>query len=209
MISKALNKIHSEIGGNVTLVAVSKQQPIERVRVALDSGQRVFGENRVQEASEKWPELKSEYPDIELHMIGPLQSNKAGDAVLIFDVIQTLDRKKIADACAEEEQKQNKKLSYYIQVNTGEEPQKSGILPQDLNDFYTYIKDNTDLNVIGLMCIPPIDESPGLHFALLKKLAGQLELPELSMGMSNDYKTACQFGATTVRIGSALFGNRK
>ena len=141
-----------------------------------------------------------------MHLIGPLQSNKAADAVQLFDVIQTLDRKKIVDACANEEAKQGRKLKYFIQVNTGEEPQKSGVLPADVDDLYRYANDKLD--VVGLMCIPPQDEAPGLHFALLRKLGKKLNLDQLSMGMSADYKMALKFGATHVRIGSAFFGPR-
>lgn len=206
-ISNNLKTIRNDIGPATQLVAVSKQQPMERVEKALAAGQRIFGENRVQEAAEKWPPLREAYPDIELHMIGPLQSNKAADAVALFDVIQTLDRKKIIDSCAEAQNHQSRTLSYYIQVNTGQEAQKSGVEPDNLGDILKYAQ-SAGLNAIGLMCIPPIDEAPGLHFALLRKLAVKHGLHHLSMGMSSDYKTAVKFGATSVRIGSAIFGAR-
>lgn len=207
-ISNQLHKIKKTIGSDVELVAVSKRQPDDLVRQALEAGQRVFGENQLQEAMSKWPDFRAEYSDITLHMIGPLQSNKAKDAVSLFNCIQTLDRKKIIDACARHQSDLGRELEYYIQVNTGAEDQKSGVLPQQLDDLYIYATENAGLNVVGLMCIPPVDEAPGLHFALLSKLARRLKLNKLSMGMSNDYKTAVQFGATSVRVGSALFGPR-
>ncbi|BCH52756.1 YggS family pyridoxal phosphate-dependent enzyme [Agrobacterium vitis] len=192
----------------VTLVAVSKTFDAEAIRSVILHGQRVFGENRVQESQGKWPELKAETPEIELHLIGPLQSNKAAEAVALFDVIETVDREKIARALAEEMAKQGRQLRLYVQVNTGLEPQKAGIAPQDTVDFVTLCRSELGLDIVGLMCIPPAEENPGPHFALLAKLAGQCGVERLSMGMSGDYETAIAFGATSVRVGSAIFGSR-
>ncbi|MCE6076277.1 YggS family pyridoxal phosphate-dependent enzyme [Agrobacterium vitis] len=192
----------------VTLVAVSKTFDAEAIRPAILHGQRVFGENRVQESQGKWPQLKAETPGIELHLIGPLQSNKAVEAVALFDVIETVDREKIARALAEEMAKQGRRLRLYVQVNTGLEPQKAGIAPQDTVDFVTLCRSELGLDIVGLMCIPPAEENPGPHFALLAKLAGQCGIEHLSMGMSGDYETAIAFGATSVRVGSAIFGHR-
>ena len=194
-------------GGSV-LVAVSKTFPAEDIRPVLDGGQRVFGENRVQEAMGKWPGLRKEYEDIELHLIGPLQSNKAKEAVATFDVIHTVDREKIARVLKSEMQRQSRNLPVFIQVNTGEEPQKAGIAPQDTDAFVTLCRNDIGLNVIGLMCIPPVDEAPGAHFALLQKIADRNALSRLSMGMSSDYEIALSFGATHIRVGSAIFGAR-
>lgn len=194
--------------GSVTLVAVSKTFDAADIHPVLDAGQRVFGENRVQEAQGKWPGLKSAYPDIELHLIGPLQSNKAEDAVALFDVIQTVDREKIAAALASEMKKQGKTPRLYVQVNTGLEDQKAGIDPRETVAFVTRCRDVHGLAIEGLMCIPPFDENPGPHFALLKKLAAECGVGKLSMGMSGDYETAIAFGATHVRVGSAIFGHR-
>ncbi len=192
----------------VTLVAVSKTHGADRVREMLDAGQRVFGENRVQEAEEKFPALKGEYPDLELHLIGPLQTNKARDAVALFDVIQSVDRERIAGALAKEMERLGRRPACYIQVNTGEEPQKAGVLPADLDAFVAACRDTHRLPVVGLMCIPPVDEEPALHFALLAKMAARNGLGRISMGMSADYETAVKLGATHVRVGSALFGAR-
>lgn len=192
----------------VHLIAVSKQQPDEKIEAALATGHRLFGENRVQEATERWAHRRALFPDLRLHLIGPLQSNKAAEAVALFDVIETIDRPKIAKAVSAEMIKQDKKRSCFIQVNTGEEPQKSGIAPQDTLDFVTYCQKDLGLPVMGLMCIPPQTEEPAMHFALLKKLAQQAGLPHLSMGMSADYEDAIAFGADYVRVGSALFGER-
>ena len=192
----------------VHLIAVSKQQPDEKIEAALATGHRLFGENRVQEATERWAHRRAIFPDLRLHLIGPLQSNKAAEAVALFDVIETIDRPKIAKAVSAEMIKQDKKRSCFIQVNTGEEPQKSGIAPQDTLDFVTYCQKDLGLAVMGLMCIPPQTEEPAMHFALLKKLAQQAGLPHLSMGMSADYEDAIAFGADYVRVGSALFGER-
>lgn len=193
---------------DIHLVAVSKKQPDERIQAALDYGHRLYGENRVQEAHERWAHRRAQYPDLKLHLIGPLQSNKAAEAVALFDVIETLDRPKICKALAKEMDKQNRHLPCFIQVNTGEEPQKGGVLPKDLETLYTYAKTDLGLNIIGLMCIPPLKEPAGIHFGLLKKRAQDLGLQDLSMGMSNDFKKAIGFGATYVRVGSALFGQR-
>ena len=193
---------------SVSLVAVSKTFDAEAIRPAILAGQRIFGENRVQESQGKWPGLKAEFSDIELHLLGPLQSNKAGDAVALFDVIETIDREKIARALGEEMQKQERKPRLYVQVNTGLEPQKAGILPKETKEFVDFCRAQLGLGIEGLMCIPPADENPGPHFALLAKLAGQCGLEKLSMGMSGDFETAIRFGATSVRVGSAIFGNR-
>ncbi|GAA4657597.1 YggS family pyridoxal phosphate-dependent enzyme [Bartonella pachyuromydis] len=192
----------------VQLLAVSKTVPIENIRPLLQAGQRLFAENRVQEAAEKWFILRQQFENIELHLIGPLQSNKTAQAVKIFDVIQTVDREKIAKSLAEEMQKQQRHLPCYVQVNIGLEPQKTGIAPQEVVPFVSQCKNHYGLDIIGLMAIPPVEENPGPYFALLAKLAKQAELPKLSMGMSNDFKTALQFGSNILRIGSALFGER-
>ena len=194
--------------GSATLVAVSKTFEADEIRPALEAGQRVFGENKVQEAKAKWPGLREAFSGIELHLIGPLQSNKAGEAVALFDVIETIDREKIARAIAEEMAKQGRRPKLYVQVNTGLEPQKAGIAPDDTVAFVNLCRDELSLPVIGLMCIPPAEENPGPHFALLAKLADRCGLSKLSMGMSSDYQTAIEFGATSVRVGSAIFGNR-
>ncbi|OHV80782.1 YggS family pyridoxal phosphate-dependent enzyme [Rhizobium sp. LCM 4573] len=194
--------------GSVTLVAVSKTFDAEQIRPVIAAGQRVFGENRVQESQGKWPELKAETPDLELHLIGPLQSNKAADAVKLFDVIETVDREKIARALSEEMKKQGKAPRLYVQVNTGLEPQKAGIEPKQTVSFMDFCRDELGLSIEGLMCIPPAEENPGPHFALLAKLAKECGLERLSMGMSGDFETAVEFGATSVRVGSAIFGAR-
>jgi pyridoxal phosphate enzyme (YggS family) len=193
---------------DVTLIAVSKQQPEYRIEAALDSGIRIFGENRVQEAQMRWQARRPLYPDLHLHLIGPLQSNKAGDAVALFDVLHTIDRPKIATALKIEMNKQNRELPCFIQVNTGEEPQKAGIAPTEVGDFLAYCRTDVRLNICGLMCIPPIDEEAAMHFALLKSLTERFALPQLSMGMSGDFEEAISFGATHIRVGSALFGSR-
>ena len=194
--------------GSVELVAVSKTMPAAAVEDAIEAGQRVFGENRVQEALGKWPTLKELHPDTELHLIGPLQTNKARDAVSLFDAIQTVDRPKLARVLAEEMERAGKRPRCFVQVNTGEEPQKAGVGPEDVAAFVSVCKETFNLPVVGLMCIPPLDEEPAMHFALLAKLAAELKLPELSMGMSADFETAIAFGATYVRIGTAIFGER-
>ena len=192
----------------VSLVAVSKSHPGGLARAALEAGHRVFGENRVQEAQEKWPSLKADFPDAELHLIGPLQTNKAEDAVALFDVIQTLDREKLARILAKEMEKQGRRPALFIQVNTGEEPQKAGVLPADADAFVALCRNALGLPVVGLMCIPPVDENPALHFAFLGEIAERNGLGRLSMGMSADYETAVRLGATEVRVGTAIFGAR-
>ncbi|MDZ4841083.1 MAG: YggS family pyridoxal phosphate-dependent enzyme [Hyphomicrobium aestuarii] len=193
---------------SVTLIAVSKTFEAADIRPVLAAGHRHFGENRVQEAQGKWPALRADYPDITLHLIGPLQSNKAADAVALFDVIHTIDRPKIAAALASEMRKQNRKIPVFVQVNTGKEPQKAGVMPEDAGAFVIHCRDNDQLNVVGLMCIPPVDEEPSIHFAFLAKLTAELGLQRISMGMSGDYEPAIEFGATDVRVGSAIFGTR-
>ncbi len=195
-------------GADVHLIAVSKTYDADVIRPVLEAGQRRFGENRVQEAAGKWPGLRETFPDIELHLIGPLQSNKTRQAVALFDAVHTIDRPKIARAIAEEMAAQQKQLQLFVQVNTGEEPQKAGIVPGQTRNFVDECRNELGLPIVGLMCIPPVDEEPALHFALLAKLAGECGLSALSMGMSGDYETAIQFGATHVRVGSAIFGAR-
>jgi len=194
--------------GSVALVAVSKTFDAAAIRPVIGAGQRVFGENRVQEAQGKWPALKSEFPDIELHLIGPLQSNKAKDAVALFDVIESVDREKIAAELAKEMARQGRTPKLNVQVNIGSEAQKAGVEPQDTVAFVNRCRDIHGLAIEGLMCIPPLDENPGPHFALLAKLAKEAGVDRLSMGMSGDYETAIAFGATSVRVGSAIFGLR-
>ena len=194
--------------GDVTLVAVSKTFDAEAIRPVITAGQRVFGENRVQESEGKWPQLKSETPGLELHLIGPLQSNKAADAVKLFDVIETVDREKIARAIATELQKQGKAVRLYVQVNIGMEPQKAGIEPKETVAFVNFCRDELGLKIEGLMCIPPAEDHPGPYFALLRKLSQEAGVEKLSMGMSGDFETAIGFGATSVRVGSAIFGHR-
>ncbi len=193
---------------SVQLIAVSKTFDAEAIRPVIAAGQRIFGENRVQEAERKWPPLRAAYPDIKLHLIGPLQSNKAKEAVAFFDAIHTIDREKIARAVAAEMAKQNRTLELFVQVNTGEEPQKAGVMPREAAAFVELCRDELKLPVRGLMCIPPVDEEPAVHFAFLAKLARELRLSGLSMGMSSDFETAIAFGATYVRVGSAIFGTR-
>lgn len=194
--------------GAVTLVAVSKTHPAEAAEEALAAGQRVFGENRVQEAKAKFPALKERFPDLELHLIGPLQTNKVKEAVALFDVIQTVDRPKLAEALASEMAKTGRWPRCLIEVNTGEEPQKAGIPPREVDAFLAACRDTWNLPVTGLMCIPPVDEEPAMHFALLAEMARRAGLPDVSMGMSGDYETAIRFGATHVRVGTAIFGAR-
>ncbi|TNE37361.1 MAG: YggS family pyridoxal phosphate-dependent enzyme [Alphaproteobacteria bacterium] len=192
---------------DVTLVAVSKRQPDAAVEAALLYGHRTFGENRVQEAQAKWPGFREKYSGIELRLIGPLQTNKAKEAVALFDVIESVDRPKLAKILAKEMAAMGRALPVYIQVNTGEEPQKAGVAPGNADDFIKECRD-LGLDVVGLMCIPPAEEQPAPHFALLKKIAERNGLHKLSMGMSADFETAVQFGATSVRVGTALFGVR-
>jgi pyridoxal phosphate enzyme (YggS family) len=191
----------------VTLVAVSKAQPDARVVAALDAGHRVFGENYVQEAKARWPALRAAYPDVTLHMIGPIQTNKARDVVALCDVVETVDRPKLARVLAAEMARQGRRPACFIQVNTGEEPQKAGVLPADADRFIQECR-RLGLPVVGLMAIPPEAEEPSLHFALLAEIARRNGLEQLSMGMSADYDIAVQFGATHVRVGSAIFGER-
>jgi pyridoxal phosphate enzyme (YggS family) len=193
---------------SVHLIAVTKTFGPEAILPVLEAGHRLFGENRVQEAKAKWPELRGRFPDLALHLIGPLQSNKAREAVALFDAIHTVDRPKIAKAIADEQERQKKRLTLFVQVNTGEEPQKAGIPPQETAAFLAHCRNDLGLEIAGLMCIPPVEEEPAVHFAFLAKLAGDLGLPELSMGMSGDFETAAELGATYVRVGSAILGAR-
>ena len=206
-IRRAARTADRDVNG-ITLVAVSKTFDADDIRPVLEAGQRVFGENRVQEAQGKWPGLRDEYPDVELHLIGPLQSNKAAEAVALFDVIETLDREKIAKELAKEIAKQGRSPKLFVQVNTGNEPQKAGIDPREAVAFVKWCGEEHGLTISGLMCIPPFDENPGPHFALLRKLAGECGVPLISMGMSGDFETAVEMGATHVRVGSAIFGSR-
>lgn len=194
--------------GAVELVAVSKTFEADEIRPVILAGQRVFGENRVQEALGKWPRLREEFADLELHLIGPLQSNKAKEAVALFDLIETVDREKIAAELAKEIARQGRAPRLFVQVNTGLEEQKAGIAPRETVAFVTRCRDVHGLAIEGLMAIPPVDENPGPHFALLAKLAAEAGVDRLSMGMSGDYETAIAFGATSVRVGSAIFGSR-
>ncbi len=193
---------------DVRLIVVSKTFGAAEITPVLAAGQRIFGENRVQEAKAKWPALKAEFPNLELHLIGPLQSNKAKEAVELFDAIHSIDREKIARALADEMKKQGKRLELFVQVNTGEEPQKAGVPPRDLPALLALCRGELKLGIAGLMCIPPVEEEAALHFAFLAKLAAENGLAGLSMGMSDDFETAVAFGATHVRVGSAIFGSR-
>lgn len=196
-------------GQPITLVAVSKTHNASRIEAVLEAGQRIFAENRVQEAAGKWPGLRERWPDIELHLIGPLQTNKVREAVQLFDVIETVDREKLARKLREEMTKQERELPVYLQVNTGEEPQKAGVHPRAVDDFVHLCRDELKLDVRGLMAIPPADEEPSLHFSLLRKLARRNDLALLSMGMSADFEIAAAFGATHIRVGTAIFGQRE
>lgn len=210
-IRRRIERAAREVGrnaGDVTLVAVSKTFGPDSVGAALAAGQKVFGENRVQEAQGKFPALREKQPDLELHLIGPLQSNKAADAVALFDVIQSVDREKLARALAREMERQDRRPRCLVQVNTGEEPQKAGIAPSETAAFVKLCRDDLALPVEGLMCIPPVDDAPAPHFGLLRRLAEDNGLAVLSMGMSADFETAVQLGATHVRVGSAIFGRR-
>ncbi|MQX36495.1 YggS family pyridoxal phosphate-dependent enzyme [Roseospira navarrensis] len=193
---------------SVTLVAVAKTHGAARAEAALLAGHRVFGENRVQEAQAKWPALRARCPDLELHLIGALQSNKAAEAVALFDVIESLDRPKLAGALAREMERQGRRPACLVQVNTGEEPQKAGIAPPEVDAFIDHCRDDLGLPVTGVMCIPPADEEPAPHFALLREIARRNGLAVVSMGMSGDYETAVHLGATHVRVGTAIFGER-
>jgi pyridoxal phosphate enzyme (YggS family) len=193
---------------SVTLIAVSKTFDAGAITPVIESGQRVFGENRVQEAKAKWPALMSSYEGLKLHLIGPLQSNKAKEAVALFDAIHSVDRPSICQALAKEIESQKKLPQLFVQINTGEEPQKAGVAPQDADAFIAACRDKYGLQISGLMCIPPVNEAPAPHFALTAKIAARNGLKNLSMGMSADFATAIQFGATHVRVGSAIFGHR-
>ena len=194
---------------SVALVAVSKTQPAAAVREALVAGHRLFGENRVQEAQAKYPALRESFPDLALHLIGPLQTNKVKDAVALFDVIETVDRPRLAAALAQEMERTGRRLPCLIEVNTGEEPQKSGVMPEAADAFVLECRDQLGLPIIGLMCVPPLDQEPAPHFALLREIARRNSLEVLSMGMSADFETAIRFGATHVRVGTAIFGARR
>jgi len=194
--------------GSVTLIAVSKTFEADAILPVIDAGQRVFGENRVQEAKAKWPKLISACPGIALHLIGPLQSNKAREAVALFDAIHSVDRPSICEALAKEINAQKKLPELFVQLNTGEEPQKAGVTPAEADAFLASCRDKYGLIISGLMCIPPVSEAPAPHFALTAKIAARNGLKKLSMGMSADFAIAIQFGATHVRIGSAIFGRR-
>jgi pyridoxal phosphate enzyme (YggS family) len=193
---------------SVTLVAVSKTFGVEAIRPVIAAGQRVFGENRVQEAQAKWPALRAEYPNLALHLIGPLQSNKARDAVALFDAIHSVDRPSLCAALAKEIDRQGRSPLLFVEINTGAEPQKAGVLPNDADVFLAACRDTYGLTISGLMCIPPFEEAPGPHFALTAKIAQRNGLALLSMGMSADFETAIAFGATHVRVGTAIFGHR-
>ncbi|MGB5560118.1 MAG: YggS family pyridoxal phosphate-dependent enzyme [Paracoccaceae bacterium] len=193
--------------GSTKLIAVSKMQPDERVVAVLEEGHRLFGENRVQEVAGKWPEWRESYPDVELHLLGPVQTNKARQAMELFEAIHSVDRPKLANALVRLAQEIGRCPKLFVQVNTGEEPQKAGVLPAATDAFVANCR-AMDLPVVGLMCIPPVQEEPALHFALLAKIAERNGLKELSMGMSGDFETAVAMGATYVRVGSAIFGDR-
>lgn len=206
-LKEVLQVIRQEKKAEPVIIAVSKKQSREKIIEALESGHRHFGENQVKEAYEHWEDLKKKYPDVVLHLIGPLQSNKTKEAVALFDVIHTVDREKIAQSLSDEMKKQNKNIPCFIQVNTGNEEQKSGVAIDELQALYDFSK-KAGLDIKGLMCIPPVDESATFHFALLKKNADSLGLKELSMGMSDDFEKALPHGTTHIRLGSKLFGNR-
>lgn len=193
---------------SVALVAVSKTIPPDGIREALAAGQRLFGENRVQEAEAKWPALREAFPDLRLHLIGPLQTNKAKKAVALFDAVETVDRERLAAALAEEMARSGRSLACFVQVNTGEEPQKAGVAPAEADAFIRRCREDFGLPVQGLMCIPPAGDEPAPHFALLARIAARNGLPALSMGMSHDHEVAIRFGATLVRVGTAIFGVR-
>ena len=210
-ISATICRAEADFGrqaGSVTLIAVSKTFPVEAIDPVLMAGHRVFGENYVQESKAKWPELRERFPDVQVHMIGPLQSNKAEEAVKLFDAIHTLDRESLAVAMAKAIAKIGRQPQLFVQVNTGREPQKGGIDPMELEAFIQRCQDVHGLAISGLMCIPPAEQPPSAHFGLLAKLAKSLSLPLLSMGMSADYEAAIEMGATHVRVGSAIFGSR-
>ncbi|MPR07021.1 YggS family pyridoxal phosphate-dependent enzyme [Microvirga tunisiensis] len=210
-VQESIRRAASDYGrdlSSITLVAVSKTFPVEEIEPVLAAGQRVFGENYVQEAKAKWPALRERFADVELHMIGPLQSNKAREAVELFDVIHTLDRPSLAEALAKEIVRQGKRPRLLVQVNTGEEPQKGGVIPAEVDAFLEACRSKYGLEIAGLMCIPPAEDPPSPHFALLNTIARRHGLAMLSMGMSADFDAAIQLGATHVRVGSAIFGSR-
>jgi PLP dependent protein len=218
IIESPLAKVRAEIAracadarrdpASVTLVAISKTFGVEAIEPVIAAGQRVFGENRVQEAKAKWPALKERYPGIELHLVGPLQSNKAKEAVALFDAIHSVDRPSLAEALAKEIGKQGRAPTLFVEVNTGAEPQKAGVLPEEADGFLKTCRADHGLVIAGLMCIPPADEPPAPHFALTAKIAQRNGLALLSMGMSADFPVAVTFGATHVRVGTAIFGGR-
>jgi pyridoxal phosphate enzyme (YggS family) len=214
----ALDRVEEEIArackeagrdrASLTLIAVSKTFAPDAIRPVIDSGQRAFGENRVQEAKAKWPTLMTAYPDLILHLIGPLQSNKAKEAVALFHAIHSVDRPSVCQALAKEIRSQNKYPELFVQINTGEEPQKAGVPPAEADAFIASCRETYGLSISGLMCIPPVNEAPAPHFALTAKIAARNGLKNLSMGMSADFATAIKFGATHIRVGSAIFGQR-
>lgn len=211
-IRARIGKAADEAGrdpADIALIAISKVQPLDRVEAVLAAGHRVFGENRVQEAAGKWPDLRARYPGVELHLVGPLQTNKVRQALDVFDAIHSVDRDRLAAKLADGFAETGRPLPCFIQVNTGEEPQKAGCLPAEADAFVSRCRDEYGLPVAGLMCIPPVDEEPSLHFALLAKIAARNGLSGLSMGMSGDFERAIALGATHVRIGSAIFGERE
>jgi pyridoxal phosphate enzyme (YggS family) len=216
--AESLARVRSEIAAacaearrdpaSVTLIAVSKTFPADAIEPVIAAGQRVFGENRVQEAKTKWPALRDAHAGLELHLIGPLQSNKAKDAVALFDAIHSVDRASIAEALAKEIARAGRRPRLFVQINTGAEPQKAGVLPEDADAFIMACRETHGLEIAGLMCIPPLEEAPAPHFALTAKIAARNGLKLLSMGMSADFPTAIAFGATHVRVGTAIFGGR-
>ncbi len=219
LIKENLSQIHKQIeksaiewgrdSNDINLIAVSKRQSPERIQGALDAGHRLFGENKVQEALEHWEDIKPLYPDLKLHLIGSLQTNKIKDALRIFDLIETVDREKLARKLGDELKSQNRTIPCFIQVNIGEEEQKSGIVPNELPDFLEFCRHECALDIKGLMCIPPADEPTALYFSLLMKMADMHNLPELSMGMSSDFESAISLGATYIRVGTGIFGKRE
>ena len=211
VVCSSVSQCEADFGrqpGSVTLIAVSKMFSDDAIMPVLAAGQRIFGENYVQEAKAKWPSLREKYPDTRVHMIGPLQSNKAAEAIHLFDAIHTVDRESLAAALGKELKKTDRRPSFFVQVNTGLEPQKAGVAPRDAEAFVARCRKVHGLAVSGLMCIPPFDQTPSPHFGLLAKLAKSLGLVDLSMGMSSDFDAAIQLGATHIRVGSAIFGSR-
>ena len=192
---------------SINITAISKRQPTDKIKYIIKKGVKTFGENRVQDALRRWKDINRK--NLKIHLVGPLQTNKVEDALNFFDVIETLDREKLAYSLSKNQEKLNKNLDFFVQINTGEEEQKSGIVPQEADKFINLCKSKYSLNVVGLMCIPPLNENPSLHFALLREIAKKNNLKCLSMGMSNDYEEAIAFGATHLRIGTALFGKRE